>query len=89
MLMSADTHKGDRLLLKQKRVDSLTPAYDPRPHAVVGVKGSMTTAKRGKEIKSRNYSHCKVLKYAGKDEYDVLDWDRTTTNEPTTIKPPY
>ena len=32
--------------------------------------------KRGKEIKSRNSSHCKVLKYAGKEEYDVLDWDQ-------------
>ena len=36
----------------------------------------MITAKRGKEIKSRNSSHCRVLKYAGKEEYDVLDWDQ-------------
>ena len=67
---------GDRVLLKQNRGDTLTPAYDPRPYAVVGVKGSMITVKRGKEIKSRNSSHCKVLKYAGKEEYDVLDWDQ-------------
>ena len=66
---------GDRVLLKQNRGDTLTPAYDPRPYAVVGVKESMITVKRGKEIKSRNSSHCKVLKYAGKEEYDVLDWD--------------
>ena len=73
---------GDRVLLKQNRGDMLTPAYDPRPYAVVGVKGSMITVKRGKEIKSRNSSHCKVLKYAGKEEYDVWDWnqERQPTN---------
>ena len=60
----------------------LTPAFDPRPYAVVGVKGNMITVKKGIEIKSRNSSHCKVLKYAGKEEYDVLDWnqERQPTN---------
>ena len=69
---------GDRVLLKQKRGDTLTPAYDPRPYAVIGVNGSMITVKGGGgvEIKSYNSSHCKVLKYAGKEEYDVLDWDQ-------------
>ena len=67
---------GDPVLLKQNRGDTLTPVYDPRPYAVVGVKGSMITVRRGKEIKSCNYSHCKVHKYAGKEEYDVLDLDQ-------------
>ena len=67
---------GDRVLLKQNRGGMLTPPYDPRPYAVVDVKRSMITVKRGKEIKSRNSSHCKVLKYAGKEEYDVFDWDQ-------------
>ncbi|PFX29990.1 Retrovirus-related Pol polyprotein [Stylophora pistillata] len=43
---------------------------------LVGIKGSMITVKRGKEVKSRNSSHCKVLKYAGKEEHDDLDWDK-------------
>lgn len=67
---------GDRVLLKQNRGDMLTPAYDPRPYAVIGGKGSMITVKRGKEIKSRNSSNCKVLKYAGQEEYDVWDWNQ-------------
>ena len=67
---------GDHVLLKENGGNTLTPAYDPRPYAVVGVKGSMITVKTGKEIKSRNSSHCKLLKYAGKEEYDVLDWDQ-------------
>ena len=32
--------------------------------------------KRGKEIKSRNSSQCKVFKYARREDYDVLDWDQ-------------
>ena len=67
---------GDRLLLKQNRGGKLTPAYDPQPYTVVGVKGRMITVKRGKETKSCNFSHCKVLKYTGKEEYNVLDWDQ-------------
>lgn len=34
---------GERVLLKQNRSDTLSSAYDPRPYAVVGVKGSMIT----------------------------------------------
>ena len=45
---------GDRVLLKQNEGNTLTPAHDPRPYAVVGVKGSMITVMTGKEIKSRN-----------------------------------
>ena len=36
----------------------------------------MINVKRGKETKSRNSSHCKVLKYAGQEEYDVWDWNQ-------------
>lgn len=67
---------GDRVLLKQNRGDMLTLAYDPRPYEVIVVKGSMITVKRGKEIKSRNSSHCKVLNYAEQEEYDVWDWNQ-------------
>ena len=59
---------GDRVLLKQNRGDTLTPAHDPRSYAVVGIKRSMITVKRGKEINSGNSSNCKVLKYAEKEE---------------------
>ena len=55
---------GDQVLLKQSKADVLTPAFDPRPFSVIGVKGSMVTVKRGREIKSRNSSHCKLLKHA-------------------------
>ena len=40
------------------------------------MKGSMSTIKRGRDIKARNSSHCKLLKYAKGDEYDLLGWDQ-------------
>lgn len=49
----------------------LTPSFDPRPFLVIGVKGSMITVKRGREIKSLNSLHCKLLKQARVDEYAV------------------
>ena len=36
---------GDMVLCKQERKNSLTPLYDPDPMVVIGVKGSMVTAK--------------------------------------------
>ena len=67
---------GDQVLLKQSKADVLTPAFDPRPFSVIGVKGSMITVKRGTEIKSRNSSHCKLLKHAREDEYVAVDLDQ-------------
>ena len=45
---------GDQVLLKQSKADVLTPAFDPRPFSVIGVKGSMFTVKRGREISMCN-----------------------------------
>ena len=67
---------GDQVLLKQSKADVLTPAFDPRPFSVIGVKGSMVTVKRGREIKSRYSSHCKLLKHAREDEYVAVDLDQ-------------
>ena len=36
----------------------------------------MITVKRGREIKSRNSSHCKLLKQAREDEYVAVDLDQ-------------
>ena len=80
---------GDQVLLKQSKADVLTPAFDPRPFSVIGVKGSMVTVKRGREIKSRNTSHCKLLKHAREDEYVAVDLDQegldTSSAEETEI----
>ena len=39
---------GDQVLLKQSKVAVLTPAFDPRPFSVIGVKGCMITVKSEK-----------------------------------------
>ena len=41
---------------KQERNHSLTPLYDPAPMVVIGVKGSMITAKNDVKICTRNYA---------------------------------
>ena len=49
----------------------------------------MITVKRGREIKSRNSSHCKLLKHAREDEYVAVDLDQegldTSSAEETEI----
>ena len=52
---------GDLVLLKQNKWSSLTIPYDPQPYAVIVLKGSM------------NSFHCKVLRFAEREEYDVSD----------------
>ena len=42
--------------------DMLTPYHDPNPFTVIGIKGSMITAAKDGEIKSRNSSHFKRLR---------------------------
>ncbi|CAH3156096.1 unnamed protein product, partial [Porites lobata] len=41
---------GDQVLLKQSKAEVLTPAFDPRPFSVIGVKGSMITVKRAVDL---------------------------------------
>ena len=75
----------DNVLLKQSKINMLTPAYDPRPYTVIGFKGSMITVKRGKEIKARTSSYCKVLKHAEEDSMQkyVEDDDDNAYWEPS------
>ena len=53
---------GDTVLCKHERKNSLTPLYDPGPMVVIGVKGSMITAKNSVRIRTRNYAYWKLLK---------------------------
>ena len=81
----------DQVLLKQSKAAVLTLPFDPRPFSVIGVKGSMITVKRGREIKSRNSSHCKLLKHAWEDlDQEGLDASRaeeTETREDLRLQP--
>lgn len=47
---------GDTVLCRQERKNSLTSHYEPVPMVVIGVKGSMITAKNSQKIRTRNYT---------------------------------
>ena len=84
MKMYADNHMNvkesnfnisDIVLVKQKKVNKLTPPFNPDPLVVISIKGSMITAKSTttqKEI-TRNSSFFKKINYRETEEYDVLD----------------
>ena len=52
---------GDQLLIRQKKTTT-SPPFNPSPYSVEEVKGTKITARRGKEIKTRNIEKWKVLK---------------------------
>ena len=55
---------GDSVLVRQRKLNKLTPPYDPSPYRVVAVKGSMVTAmRRGREI-VRNSSFFKLVPHS-------------------------
>ena len=53
--------KGDLVLVKQEKTNKLSPPYNPTPHIVERVKGSMVTATRGKARTTRNSSFFKKI----------------------------
>ncbi len=65
--MAGKVKVGDKVLLKQRKVNKFTPKYDPKEYQVVKVKGSMVTARRGDRDVTRNESLFK--KYDGDQIY--------------------
>ena len=89
--MSADSkryvkhcdHKiDDTVLLKLKKINKLTPNYDPIPYIIVEKKGTMVTAKRKDppHCVTRNISQLKKLKYE-ESPYDLDTVSGEVTNE--------
>ena len=55
---------GDTVLVKQKKVNKLTPPFNPVPHIITSIKGTMITAKSttNSVLITRNLSFFKKLK---------------------------
>ena len=53
---------GDPVLIQQRKKNKLTPAYDPHPAKVVGVKGSMVSVQTGTKTVTRDGSRFKKLR---------------------------
>ena len=76
---------GDTLLCKQECKNSLTPLYDPEPMVVIGVKGSMVTAKNSVRIHTRNYANWKLLKNGCRESPRCDDSDHDDAFEPDEV----
>ena len=64
----ANIRVGSKVLVRQEKMDGLTPRYNPEPFEVIGVKGSMVTVRKGNRILCRNSSMCKILVYQGETD---------------------
>ena len=65
--------------------NSLTPLYDPDPMVVIGVKGSMITAKNSVRIRTRNYAYWKLLKSGCRESPLCDDSDSDDAYEPDEV----
>ena len=53
--------KGDTVIVKQEKKNKLSTPYNPKPHIVEEVKGSMITARTGTHKTTRNSSYFKKI----------------------------
>lgn len=89
---------GDSVLVRQRKVNKLTPPFNPLPYAVVQKHGSMVTAERGNHRITRNSSHFKpvhvdVPTYGEEEEEEYsadsqIDPVATSQNSYTPLKAP-
>ena len=66
---------GDLVLVRQAKRNKLSSPYDPAPLTVIGVKGSMVTAKRKNQVITRNTSFFKKI---GPDVSDFTEPNEET-----------
>ena len=52
-----DFNVGDTVLVRQRKVNKLTPYYSPNPYIIEAIKGTMITAHRNGQKITRNSSH--------------------------------
>ena len=76
-MKNSQMHIGDCVLVKQPRLNKLTPPFDPDPYFVKCVKGSMVTAERRNKSITRNKEHFILLPNFTKNK---LNYRNTTNN---------
>ena len=59
---------GDTVLMKQRKLDKLTPAYCPKPLTVIEVKGSSVVASDGHKSVMRDGSYFKKIEKSDEEE---------------------
>jgi hypothetical protein len=53
---------GDQVLVRQTKVNKLTPRFDPQPYQVTEIKGTMITGSRADHMITRNCNNCSHFK---------------------------
>jgi hypothetical protein len=73
---------GDHVLVRQTYSNKLSTPFNPTPHIVVAIKGTMITAQSpdGRKI-TRNISHFKRVQVSNSD-FDNVDFDEVDYHEP-------
>ncbi|KAJ8027737.1 hypothetical protein HOLleu_29776 [Holothuria leucospilota] len=84
-LKQSSIRVGDSVLLRQNKINKLTPPYDPKPFKVISVKGSTITAEGDGRTITRNSSFFKVFNFAEEeeemDQLDIHNGKHSTTQE--------
>ncbi len=77
---------GSQVLAKQTQTRKNVSAFDPNPYVVIGINGSMVTARRENQILTRNSSFFKVLHFA--DDSDEDSFNKNLGEATVEIKDP-
>ena len=72
---------GDRVLVKQPRLNKLTPPFDPDHYFDKCVKGSMVTAERRNKSITRKKEHFILLAIDNKNELDYRNITNNNEND--------
>lgn len=73
---------GSHVLMKQRKINKLTPPYNPEPYTVVQKHGSMVTAERNGHFLTRNSSYFRPVKVTAVPEEDEEhELDRPNNDE--------
>ena len=52
---------GDQVLVRQRKINKLTPRFKPKPYRITAIKGTMITARRPNHVITRNCSYFKIF----------------------------
>ncbi|GFR84457.1 polyprotein [Elysia marginata] len=66
---------GDKVLVRQPKLNKLTPPYNPVPYIVTDVKGSMITAANAGHTITRNSSFFKIIRSQDSPSQHLMPYD--------------
>ena len=77
----SDIAEGDTVICTQRKLDKLTPKFNPERYVVIKRTGTKVVAKNERKIITRNVSHFKKVKAELSEDKISDDEDTTNPNE--------